>query len=181
MCPPRESSVSLRSRRAPVANVSPQYHVTSGWRNSRPALTSPVRTASQPLRPRCTARSVRPLSSHREGVRPIGLPRLRGMRHRQSIEPRFGSWQWSSGPAERRWHGGAHGVARRARPRRHRLARSPGQLGCGLAIEASGALLACGFGVGLSEIWARFTPEHTRSIPVCEWLGLTVLGVTAWW
>ena len=47
--------------------------------------------------------------------------------------------------------------------------------------EASAALLAYGFGLGLPEIWAVTHLHNVRSARVCEKLGLGLLGVTRRW
>lgn len=57
----------------------------------------------------------------------------------------------------------------------------PDSWGRGLATEAGSALLTYGFGLGLCEIWAVTDPDNTRSIRVCEKLGLCLLGLTHRW
>jgi RimJ/RimL family protein N-acetyltransferase len=57
----------------------------------------------------------------------------------------------------------------------------PDSWGRGLATEAARALLARGFALGLSEIWAVTDPDNQRSVRVCKKLGMRLLGTTHRW
>lgn len=57
----------------------------------------------------------------------------------------------------------------------------PDSWGRGLATEAAHALLARGFDLGLSEIWAVTDLDNERSARVCEKLGMRLLGITHRW
>jgi RimJ/RimL family protein N-acetyltransferase len=57
----------------------------------------------------------------------------------------------------------------------------PDSWGRGLASEAAGALLACGFDEGLDEIWAVTHLDNARSVAVCRRIGMRLLGVTSRW
>jgi RimJ/RimL family protein N-acetyltransferase len=57
----------------------------------------------------------------------------------------------------------------------------PDSWGRGLATEAARALLARGFALGLSEIWAVTHPDNQRSVRVCGKLGMRLLGSTTRW
>ncbi|MBO0767939.1 MAG: GNAT family N-acetyltransferase [Solirubrobacterales bacterium] len=57
----------------------------------------------------------------------------------------------------------------------------PDSWGRGIATEAAHALMARGFGFGLTEIWAVANPDNRRSARVCEKLGMELLGTTTRW
>ena len=61
------------------------------------------------------------------------------------------------------------------------MASAPRQLGPRAGDRAARALLARGFALGLSEIWAVTDLDNQRSGRVCEKLGMRLLGVTHRW
>jgi RimJ/RimL family protein N-acetyltransferase len=57
----------------------------------------------------------------------------------------------------------------------------PDSWGRGLATEAARPVLARGFALGVTEIWAVTHPDNHRSVRVCEKLGMRFLGTTTRW
>lgn len=57
----------------------------------------------------------------------------------------------------------------------------PDSWGRGLATDAARPILARGFALGLTEIWAVTHLDNQRSARVCEKLGMRLLGVTHRW
>jgi len=119
----------------------------------------------------------RPMADEAEAA-----PLIQRMLDRLAADPRFGAWAVveratgvtagtvllkplpdGAGEVEIGWH--LH----------------PDSWGRGLATEAARALLARGFDLGLTEIWAVADPENRASVRVCEKLGMRLLGTTHRW
>jgi RimJ/RimL family protein N-acetyltransferase len=121
------------------------------------------------------------------GGRPMGdraeaIALLERMRQRHADDPRFGSWA----VVERSTSRPCGSVLLKALPDGDGEIEigwhlHPDSWGRGLATEAGGALLDYGLGLGLSEIWAVTHLDNSRSVRVCEKLGLRLLGITERW
>ncbi|MGY1750765.1 GNAT family N-acetyltransferase [Modestobacter sp. SYSU DS0511] len=57
----------------------------------------------------------------------------------------------------------------------------PDSWGCGYATEAARAVVDRAFGEGLAEVYAVVRPDNTRSLAVCDRLGMVPLGRTRRW
>ncbi|MGY2080358.1 GNAT family N-acetyltransferase [Modestobacter sp. SYSU DS0657] len=57
----------------------------------------------------------------------------------------------------------------------------PDSWGCGYATEAARAVVDRAFGEGLAEVYAVVRPDNTRSLAVCDRLGMAPLGRTRRW